>query len=71
MIRRAALTMAPLALLTVLAGGSRAGESSWTGVARAVDVLDLIGKPVKNSRWEQIARIERVLVEPEDGARSK
>jgi hypothetical protein len=58
---------ATLVLLAVLASGIRAGESPWTEVARTIDVASLIGKPVTNSRWEQIARIERVLVEPTDG----
>jgi hypothetical protein len=56
-----------LVFLAVFASRSRAGEAPWTEVARAVDVASLVGKPVTNSRWEQIARIERVLVEPEDG----
>jgi hypothetical protein len=46
---------------------SVASDPRWAAVAQSLDVAKLIGKPVTNSRWEQIARIERVLVEPSNG----
>jgi hypothetical protein len=34
---------------------------------RSVDAHDLIGKPVTGERWEQVARIERILLDPSSG----
>jgi hypothetical protein len=34
---------------------------------RSLDTHDLIGKPVTGERWEQVARIERLLLDPASG----
>ncbi len=53
--------------LAVLEKTSLGNDQPWALVARSLDVANFIGKPVTNSRWEQIACIERVLVDPADG----
>jgi hypothetical protein len=69
MIRRHTLTLGATLVISmaVFEGKSVASDPPWASVAKSVDVRNLIGKPVTNSRWEQIARIERVLIEPADG----
>jgi len=69
MIRRHRLTLGATLVISiaVFEGTSVASEPPWASVAQSLDVRNLIGKPVTNSRWEQIARIERVLIEPADG----
>jgi hypothetical protein len=59
-------TMLVSSILPFFDATSLAGEDSLT-VARSLDVANLIGKPVTNSRWVQIARVERVLVDPSQG----
>jgi hypothetical protein len=53
-------------MVVVFDATSRAGEES-PSVAESLDVANLIGKPVTNSRWVQIARVERVLFDPARG----
>jgi len=62
-----ALGMSIAISMAVLEKTSLASDELWALVARSLDVANFIGKPVTNSRWEQIACIERVLVDPADG----
>ena len=62
-----ALGMTLVLSMAVLEERSLASDQPWALVARSLDVASFIGKPVTNSRWEQIACIERVLFDPADG----
>jgi hypothetical protein len=50
-----------------LESAASAGDSGISALVRSVDVLGLIGKPVAGEKWEHVARIERVLLNPESG----
>jgi hypothetical protein len=64
MISRSTLV---LYLALVFSGSTCLAGDETSTVAQSLDVSNLIGKPVTNSRWVQIARVERVLVDPARG----
>lgn len=44
-----------------------ARDSETMALNRSLDVLGLMGKPVAGAKWEHVARIERVILNPESG----
>jgi hypothetical protein len=56
-----------LAGLCAVAVSAAAQDPPQSVLLRSVDTHDLIGKPVTGERWEQVARIERILLDPVSG----
>jgi hypothetical protein len=60
------LARALLATAVILAADlSRAQDR--TALFSSLDVASLIGKPVTNAKWEQVARVDSVLLDPSTG----
>jgi hypothetical protein len=55
-----------LAAAVTLASGIGAAQDR-TALFSSLDAASLIGKPVTDSKWEQVARVDSVLLDPETG----
>jgi hypothetical protein len=66
-------SLASLAATAALASGTAALASGIvaaqdrTALYSSLDAASLIGKPVTDSKWEQVARVDSVLLDPETG----
>ena len=49
-----------LAGALILAAASAAASEDRTALFSSLDAASLIGKPVTNSKWEQVARVDSV-----------
>jgi hypothetical protein len=55
-----------LAVAGLLAASLSAAQDR-TALFSSLDVASLIGKPVTNAKWEQVARVDSVLLDPSSG----
>jgi hypothetical protein len=59
-------SLASLAATAALGCGIVAAQDR-TALYSSLDAASLIGKPVTDSKWEQVARVDSVLLDPETG----